>query len=100
MGIDLVGGMPSITEMADTLHMSESSLRRRLRSENTSYQALKDEVRCEVAVDKLLNENAKVADIAEYLGFAEPSSFVRSFKSWTGQTPSDYRETMRSLGAA
>ena len=100
VSIDIPNGMPSFTEIADHLHMSESSLRRRLQKEATSYQALKDEVRCEVAVDKLLNENAKVADLAEHLGFAEPSSFVRSFKSWTGQTPRDYRERIRALGPA
>ena len=43
-----------------------------------------DEVRCEVAIDKLLNKNARVADLAELLGFTEASSFVRSFKNWTG----------------
>ena len=91
-------GMPSFTKIADHLHMSESSLRRRLQKEATSYQALKDEVRCEVAIDRLLNENAKVADLAEYLGFTEPSSFVRSFKGWTGQTPKAYRERIRALG--
>ena len=77
--------------------MSESSLRRRLQQEDTSYQAIKDEVRCEVAIDKILNENAKVADVAELLGFTEASSFVRSFKSWTGQTPRAYREKMVAL---
>ena len=87
-----------ISKAAQSLHMSESSLRRRLQKENTSYQALKDEIRCEVAIDKLLNQNAKVADLAEYLGFTEPSSFVRSFKSWTGQTPKSYRERIQSLG--
>ncbi len=97
--IELPGAMPSFTSIADTLHMSESSLRRRLQRENTSYQALKDEVRCEVAIDKLLNERAKIADLAEYLGFTEPSSFVRSFKSWTGQTPRSYRERIQSLAA-
>jgi AraC-like DNA-binding protein len=85
--IDLPRGMPSFAAVADILHMSESSLRRRLQKEDTSYQALKDEIRCEVAIDKLLNEGAKVADLAEFLGFTEPSSFVRSFKAWTGQTP-------------
>ncbi|MEH6593775.1 MAG: AraC family transcriptional regulator ligand-binding domain-containing protein [Halioglobus sp.] len=98
VSIDMPQGMPSFTEIADHLHMSESSLRRRLQKETTSYQALKDEVRCEVAIDKLLNENAKVADLAEYLGFTEPSSFVRSFKGWTGQTPKAYKEKIRSLG--
>ncbi|MDX1698421.1 MAG: AraC family transcriptional regulator ligand-binding domain-containing protein, partial [Thiohalobacterales bacterium] len=53
ISIDLPGGLPSFTAIARSLHMSESSLRRRLQSECTSYQALKDEVRCEVAIDKL-----------------------------------------------
>ncbi len=98
--IDLPQGMPSFTAVAESLHMSESSLRRRLQKENTNYQALKDEIRCEVAIDKLLNENAKIADLADYLGFTEPSSFVRSFKSWTGQTPKSYRERIQALGQA
>lgn len=98
VSIDLPNGLPSFAAVARTLHMSESSLRRRLQRENTSYQALKDEIRCEVAIDQLLNRNAKVADVAEYLGFTEPSSFVRSFKGWTGQTPNGYRERMQALG--
>ena len=97
VSIELPGAMPSFADIADTLHMSESSLRRRLQKENTSYQALKDEVRCEVAINKLLHEQAKIADLADHLGFTEPSSFVRSFKSWTGDTPSSYRERMLSL---
>ena len=80
------------------LYMSESSLRRRLQAEETSYQAIKDEVRCQVAIDKLLREDARVADLAELLGFTEPSSFVRSFKSWTGYTPKAYKDRMQALG--
>ncbi len=97
--IDLPHGLPSFTAVAQTLHMSESSLRRRLQREETSYQALKDEIRCEVAIDKLLNQDGKVADIAEFLGFTEPSSFVRSFKSWTGETPKSYKDRMRALAS-
>ncbi|MAT95273.1 MAG: hypothetical protein CME59_22100 [Halioglobus sp.] len=98
VAIDLPQGLPSFAAVARSLHMSESSLRRRLQKENTSYQALKDEIRCEVAIDRLLNQDAKVADLAEYLGFTEPSSFVRSFKNWTGQTPKSYKERIRALG--
>ena len=98
VSIDLPTGMPSFAAVASMLYMSESSLRRRLQAENTSYQAIKDEVRCEVAIDKLLNEDARVADLAEFLGFTEASSFVRSFKSWTGYTPKCYKEKMQSLG--
>tara|TARA_R110002110_G_scaffold415561_1_gene650759 strand:- start:60945 stop:62024 length:1080 start_codon:yes stop_codon:yes gene_type:complete len=98
ISIDLPTGMPSFGEVADDLHMSESSLRRRLQREGSSYQSLKDEVRCQVAIDKLINENARVADLASYLGFTEPSSFVRSFKSWTGETPKSYRDRLHALG--
>lgn len=95
--IDLPQGLPSFNSVANSLHMSESSLRRRLQREDTSYQALKDEVRCDAAIDRLLNRGEKVADISEYLGFTEPSSFVRSFKSWTGETPKGYKSRMLSL---
>tara|TARA_B110000977_G_C11058695_1_gene485089 strand:+ start:1339 stop:2418 length:1080 start_codon:yes stop_codon:yes gene_type:complete len=96
--LDMLDGMPSFGDIAASLHMSESSLRRRLQKENISYQALKDEVRCDIAIDKLLNENIKIADLAEYLGFAEASSFVRSFKGWTGLTPKAYRDKINLLG--
>lgn len=96
---DLPGALPSFTRVSEYLHISESSLRRRLFSENTNYQQLKDEVRCQIAIDKLLNEDVKIAELAEFLRFAEPSSFIRSFKNWTGETPSSYRDKMVSLSA-
>ncbi|MCB1695480.1 MAG: AraC family transcriptional regulator ligand-binding domain-containing protein [Halioglobus sp.] len=100
LALNLPNGTPSFAEIAAMLYMSESSLRRRLQGEQTSYQAIKDEVRCQVAIDKLLHDDARVADLAELLGFTETSSFVRSFKSWTGQTPKAYKDNMQSLGRA
>jgi AraC-like DNA-binding protein len=100
ISIDLPSGMPSFADVASMLYMSESSLRRRLQNEETSYQAIKDEVRCQVAIDKLLHEDARVADLAEFLGFTEPSSFVRSFKNWTGYTPKSYKDRVQALGSA
>ena len=99
ISIDLPSGMPSFADVASMLYMSESSLRRRLQNEETSYQAIKDEVRCQVAIDKLLHEDARVADLAEFLGFTEPSSFVRSFKNWTGYTPKSYKDKVQALGS-
>jgi AraC-like DNA-binding protein len=32
-----------------------------------------------------------VKQLADALGYAEPSSFHRAFKRWTGKTPADYR---------
>ena len=98
ISIALPSGMPSFADIAAMLYMAESSLRRRLQAEETSYQDIKDEVRCQVAVDKLLHEDARVADLADLLGFTEPSSFVRSFKGWTGYTPKAYKDRVHGLG--
>ncbi len=91
LSADLSKRIPSFSEIAAMLYMSESSLRRRLQAEATSYQAIKDEVRCEVAMDRLLHDYPGLAPLAEMLGFTEVSSFARSFKKWTGETPSNYR---------
>ncbi|MBT4522243.1 MAG: helix-turn-helix domain-containing protein [Halieaceae bacterium] len=93
--LDFSDGLPSFEQMASNLHMSESSLRRRLLKEDTSYQKIKDQVRCEIAVDHLRRADTKITDLAEYLGFTEPSSFVRSFRGWMGVTPKAYRDSLK-----
>jgi AraC-like DNA-binding protein len=90
-------GMPSFVEVAGMLNMSGSSLRRRLQKEGVSYQSIKDEVRRDIAIDMLLNKEARVADIAEYLSYADPGSFIRSFKNWTGKTPVEYQQEFSDL---
>lgn len=85
-------GIPTFERMSELLHTSESSLRRRLLKEDTSYQRIKDEVRCDIAVERLRDGQMKIHDLADYLGFTEPSSFVRSFRGWMGMTPKEYRD--------
>lgn len=97
---DFNAGLPSFQEMASFLHCSPSSLRRRLQRENTSYQEIKDQLRCEFAIDHLRNRNTRIDELAELLGFAEPSSFVRSFRSWVGMTPSAYRDELPGHNSA
>ncbi|RLQ20179.1 helix-turn-helix domain-containing protein [Seongchinamella sediminis] len=93
--IELGTRMPSIGEVAAMLYISESTLRRRLHDEGTTYQAIKDEVRCELAIGRLLNEKLSIVEIAESLGYTESSTFVRSFKRWTGLSPSSYKRKYR-----
>ena len=99
IGYDFKTGVPSFSEIAHRLHMSESSLRRRLLKEEISYQLIKDEVRCKLAIDFLKDASKKINDIADELGFTEPSSFVRSFRHWTGHTPKAYRENILKVDA-
>ncbi len=92
LGNDFSSGIPSFTEISERLHLSESSLRRKLLKEHTTFQLIKDEVRCDLAKQYLLDATLRMNDIAERLGFTELSSFVRSFRHWVGITPKAYRD--------
>ncbi|MNT52444.1 DNA-binding transcriptional regulator AraC [compost metagenome] len=44
-----------------------------------------------MAFEQLRQSDASISDIAEQLGFQEPSAFHRAFKKWTGESPGRYR---------
>ena len=81
---------PSFETLALNLNMSAQTLRRRLKVEGTSYPAIKDEIRRDLAIDYLLMSNRNINYISTALGFSEPRSFTRAFKQWTGVSPSKY----------
>ncbi|MBB3047402.1 AraC-like DNA-binding protein [Litorivivens lipolytica] len=91
LGDDFRRELPAFDELARQLNMSERTLRRRLDREGTSYQRIKDQLRREEAIAFLRNPELTVSDVAELLGFSDPSAFHRSFKRWTGRSPGDYR---------
>jgi len=43
-----------------------------------------------MAISLLSRERMTVSDVAEQVGFSDPSAFHRSFKKWTGQSPGAY----------
>jgi AraC-like DNA-binding protein len=90
LGDDLRGELPSFEELTSLLNMSPRTLRRRLEKEGTSYQRIKDNARRDVAISLLGRERMTVSDVAELVGFSDPSAFHRSFKKWTGQSPGAY----------
>ncbi|MGR6870993.1 AraC family transcriptional regulator [Pseudomonas sp. HK3] len=83
--------MPDFESVAFQLNTSTQTLRRRLKDENTSFQAIKDQVRRDLAICHLSESKYSINDIALKVGFTEPSTFHRAFKKWTGVTPGDYR---------
>jgi len=96
----LIDLLPSgeVTEesLAASLNLSQSTLRRRLRKEGTTYRAVLQEVRCYLA-ERMLEDGSKTLnEISFLLGFAELSTFSRAFKRWTGMAPSAYRESTRA----
>jgi AraC-like DNA-binding protein len=82
---------PVLEEVARDFHVSPTTLRRRLESEATTYQRIKEQVRRDAAIHYLCSTDLSVADIGTRLGFEEPSTFRRAFKRWSGTQPIEYR---------
>lgn len=81
----------TLESVSVALKMSERTLRRRLKAENTSFKELRDAVRLREARRRLADTSASIGEIAFDLGFADPAAFHRAFKRWTGETPTQAR---------
>jgi len=77
--------------VAESLGMSGTTLRRRLRADHTCYQFLLDrarQYRCEQALRDAWRPGKCLAD---ELGYLEVNSFYRAFRRWTGLSYSEYK---------
>jgi AraC-like DNA-binding protein len=86
--------------VARILRISPRTLHRRLEDEGSSFQAIKDALRRDLAINRLAKTSHAVADIAADLGFADASAFYRAFVGWTGMAPAHYRRRLRSADGA
>jgi len=77
--------------LAAELHMSLRTLQRRLAEENTTYGALLDDIRRDLALRYLEDPERSVTEVAFLLGYSQHSVFTRAFHRWTGKSPSRYR---------
>ncbi|MDX1693844.1 MAG: AraC family transcriptional regulator ligand-binding domain-containing protein [Ketobacteraceae bacterium] len=94
LGTMLHGKTPSIEEVAQELGIPTWTLRRKLKDEDTSYQALVDEMRRDVALSYMRNTDLSFGEISYLLGFSTPGAFQRAFKRWAGTTPGEYRKSL------
>lgn len=86
----------SINDAARALHFSLRSLSRHLHEEGTSFQAIKDELRRDVAIQRLTMTSLAVAEVGAQVGFTDVTTFHRAFKRWTGSAPGHYRRRLFS----
>lgn len=91
LAASLASGVVSLEALAETLHMSERTLRRRLDEHGTSYKQLLDELRQQLARYYVGRTDESLDLVASRLGFTEPSTFYRAFKRWESTTPAAYR---------
>ena len=88
-----------LAEVAEELHLSPRTLHRRLEDEGSRFQAIKDALRRDLAIDRLAKSRQPLAGIAADLGFADVSAFYRAFVNWTGMAPAHYRRKLRASKA-
>lgn len=87
----VVSGSLSGPGVAAALGLHERTLRRRLAAEGSGLLHLMAEARFDVARQLLHETRLPLKDIAEALGYADASSFVRAFRGWAGSAPARWR---------
>lgn len=87
----------SFATLATDMRMSSSTLRHRLHDEGQSYAGIKDEIRRDLACSLLTTTDQTVSEIANRLGYSEPSAFYRAFRKWTGLSPEAFRKSQTPI---
>ncbi|WP_045422303.1 AraC family transcriptional regulator [Vibrio jasicida] len=97
MFVERPGSYPSIEQLSSELGMSSRTLRRHLKSEETSYQQILDHVRFHLARHYLASTQMSVEEISERIGFSDSANFRCAFRKWSGDSPRQYRRQAPQL---
>ncbi len=84
--------IPTMEQVADSLHITSRTLRRQLNSFDTSFQDILNDVRKSRAYNLLNTTDKSIDDIAHELGYSDPSNFGRAFRKWAGKSPKAFRD--------
>lgn len=86
---------PTIVDVAEDMSVNVRTLQRRLAKAGVPFRTLLDDCRRQRALAALEDGNLSVGEIAQSLGYSDPSHFVRAFHRWTGCAPTHYRRAGR-----
>ena len=82
----------SLTELADQMYMSKSTLSRFFKKETGVYFAdYVNEIRLQYAAEDLIYSGKNITRIASDCGFSNPSAFNKIFREHFGKSPTEYR---------
>jgi len=81
-----------VEAICEELGVSRSTMQRQLTAQGHAYQAILNRVRLDLAVRYLTKSKLTQSQVAGLIGFADPKSFQRAFKSWTGKPPERFRQ--------
>ncbi len=87
------GVVPKLEHVASELAVSARTLRRRLSEAGVGFGSLVNDARLQYAQTLLLHTDFRIEQVAQKAGFADASTFSRSFRRGTGMTPANYRRS-------
>ncbi|MGB5190376.1 helix-turn-helix transcriptional regulator [Robiginitalea sp.] len=88
------GFVPNLAQIALMAGLSRRTIERRLKSEYTTFRQLKQRYLERKSYELLMDPDFSVRMVAEFLNFANPQNFIRSFRTWNGLSPSEYRNKL------
>lgn len=87
----LVSGSGSAEQVAQLFSMHRRTLNRRLKARETTFHALVEQTRFEIARHYLEVTRLPIVEIASTLDYADAAAFTRAFRRWSGTTPAAWR---------
>jgi len=88
--INMPEGNHSIQQIAEKLNISVSTIKRKLKNENTTFKKVTETIRKKLALSMIKDKNISYEEMSYLLGYSEYSPFFRAFKKWFKHSPSDY----------
>ncbi|MDF2924164.1 MAG: hypothetical protein K0R57_3078 [Paenibacillaceae bacterium] len=83
----------SLDQLADEFHLNPTYISKLFKEHaEGNFIDYLIETRIRVSKELLRDKNIRVNDIAEAVGYTNSRSFMRTFKKYTGLTPTEYRE--------
>lgn len=97
----LAGSRPDVQAVARELGVSSRTLQRRIAEEGATFRHMLAEARQELARVYLRQVSIEINRLAHLVGYEDPNSFYRAFRSWEGTTPGRWRSRadQKSTGA-
>ena len=85
----------TLDQVADARRVHPRTLNRMLAAEDTSFREIVESRRVAVATGLLTETDLSVSQIADLVGYTEPSSLVRAYRRRTGRTPGAVKRSSR-----
>ena len=86
-----------IDRVAKHLFLHPRTLQRKLKDAGMNYSKIVEDIRKDVATERLKNSNITIMQLSDYLGYNDNTAFTRAFKKWFGETPVQWRKKQKII---